>query len=91
MKDLLLGTAASFAAPKPAPKPVLPRRSYSISEWCEAEGISRAKYYELKRKGQNPDETRPDGPSGQLVRITEEASRRWHKRFRVKATKKIES
>lgn len=86
MKELLLGSAASLAAPEPRlRKSPLSRRSYSISEFCQTEGFSRGYYYgTLKKLGLNPDETRP---GGNTVRITEEARARWHKRHTVKPTK----
>jgi hypothetical protein len=47
--------------------------SSTIMDFCAAEKISRAKYYELKKKGMGPDETRVDG----IIRITPESHARW--------------
>jgi hypothetical protein len=50
--------------------------SSTIAEFCATEKISRAKYYVLKKKGLNPDETVVDG----IIRITPEAHLRWRRR-----------
>ena len=55
--------------------------SSTISEFCTAEKISRAKYYELKNKGLGPDETRVDG----VIRITPESHVRWRRRHTRRA------
>jgi hypothetical protein len=51
-------------------------RSLTISEFCEAEGFSTAKYHELQRKGLGPQELR--FPGSQIVRITPTARLAWH-------------
>jgi hypothetical protein len=50
--------------------------SKTIFEFCQAERISRSKYYELKNKGLGPDETRVDG----IIRIVPESHARWRRR-----------
>jgi hypothetical protein len=50
--------------------------SSTIAEFCAAEKISRAKYYELKKKGLGPAETRIDG----IIRITPESHARWRRK-----------
>jgi hypothetical protein len=50
--------------------------SSTIAEFCAAEKISRAKYYELKKKGLGPAETRVDG----IIRITPESHARWRRK-----------
>ena len=46
-----------------------PKRSLSQNGFCYVENISKAKYYELKKRGLAPDETNIDG----LIRITPKA------------------
>lgn len=55
--------------------------SKTISGFCAAEDISRAKYYELKKNGLGPDETRVDG----IIRITPESHVRWRRRHTKRA------
>ena len=55
--------------------------SKTITGFCTAEDISRAKYYELKKKGLGPDETRVDG----IIRITPESHARWRRRHTKQA------
>ena len=66
------------ARPRAPPSPKLPhieRRAYRIVEFCAAHGISRAKYYELRKLGLGPHETNVDG----VIIITEEDATRWRK------------
>lgn len=51
------------------------RVAFSISEFCERNGISRSKYHKLKRDGRGPAEMR----DGRIVRITLESELAWHK------------
>jgi hypothetical protein len=55
--------------------------SSTIAGFCAAENISRAKYYELKKKGLGPDETRVDG----VIRITPESHQRWRRKHTQRA------
>ena len=54
-----------------------PKRSLSQNGFCYVENISKAKYYELKKRGLAPDETNIDG----LIRITPKAREAWHARM----------
>jgi hypothetical protein len=56
--------------------------SSTIAEFCATEKISRAKYYELKKKGLTPDETRIDG----IIRISPESHERWRRKHTRRAT-----
>jgi hypothetical protein len=58
--------------------------SFTISEFCAVEKISRAKYYDLKKNGKNPDETVVDG----IIRITPASRARWHRRHTKRASVK---
>jgi len=53
------------------------RRSLSQKQFCWVENISKAKFYELKKRGLAPDETNIDG----LLRITPKAREEWHERM----------
>ena len=54
-------------------------RSFTIAQLLVAENICRSTYYDLRKRGLGPDETRfPDSP---IVRITPEARVAWHKRL----------
>jgi hypothetical protein len=53
-----------------------PRRSLSQQEFCWLE-ISKAKFYELKKRGLTPDEIDIDG----VLRITPKAREEWHARM----------
>jgi len=55
--------------------------SLTIMGFCAAENISRAGYYNLKKKGLAPDETR----IGRTIRITPEAHMRWRRKHTVRA------
>jgi predicted DNA-binding transcriptional regulator AlpA len=55
----------------------LPRAAYTIKEFCEAHGFSRAQYYRLRAQGRAPRETRF---GGSLVIISQESAREWRKR-----------
>jgi hypothetical protein len=54
-----------------------PRRSLSQQEFCWLENISKAKFYELKKRGLTPDEIDIDG----VLRITPESREAWHARM----------
>src|SRR5262249_37851949 len=54
------------------------RLAFTIKEFCECHRLSRAQYYELKKRGLTPDEMRL-GP--QLVFITTESAREWRQRM----------
>ena len=53
----------------------------SVDDFCVIEGISRTAYYEMKRRGEGPDET----AAGRRRTISPEAHRRWRKRSIVRA------
>jgi hypothetical protein len=66
-------------------RPEIPARSFAtgepsktIREFCQAEKISRSKYYGLKKEGKAPDETRP---SDGVVRITPESHAKWRRKW----------
>lgn len=52
-----------------------PRKAYSILEFCEAHGISRAQFYVLLKAGQGPRVMRVGGRR----LISEEAAADWRK------------
>jgi predicted DNA-binding transcriptional regulator AlpA len=54
-----------------------PNASLTIEGFCEAEGIARPTYYELRKDGRGPEEMRL-GP--QIIRITAQAHARWRAR-----------
>jgi hypothetical protein len=47
----------------------------TIAEFCASEKISRAKYFDLRRKGRAPVEMR----DGKWVRISPEAKQAWRR------------
>ena len=47
--------------------------SKTIAEFCESEGISKSKYYKMKKAGTTPDEMRVDG----IIRITPMSHAKW--------------
>jgi hypothetical protein len=51
----------------------------SVAGFCSRKGISRATYYNLRKRGCGPREVQPV-PGGRIV-ITPEAERDWEKRF----------
>jgi len=53
----------------------VPRAAYSVREFCEAYGISKAMYYKLKADHLNPREMR----IGSRVRISLEAAQAWNR------------
>jgi hypothetical protein len=59
-----------------SPMDIDPRRSLSQQEFCWLEHISKAKFYELKKRGLTPDEIDIDG----VLRITPKARETWHAR-----------
>jgi predicted DNA-binding transcriptional regulator AlpA len=68
--------------PPPIGPPLLPRKAFTIGEFCKVHGISRTQYYQLKKQGRAPQEMRL-GP--QSVRISEEAAHAWRKQQSKKA------
>ena len=52
------------------------RAALTIDEFCYSHGISRATYYNMRKRGEGPDETRACG----RILISEESARRWRKR-----------
>ena len=58
-----------------------PKRSLSQDQFCWLENISKAKFYELKKRGLAPDVTNIDG----LQRITPESREAWHERMAERA------
>jgi hypothetical protein len=61
------------------------RSSFTISEFCQRNGISRGFYYKLKGKGLGPREMSPDG---NLIRISVEAEVAWKLAAEVAAAEK---
>jgi hypothetical protein len=55
--------------------PHIARRAFRVVEFCAAHGVSRGKYYQLKKLGLGPHETDVDG----VIIITEEDAARWRK------------
>jgi hypothetical protein len=71
---------------RPAPKlPHIQRRAYRIVEFCAAHGVSRAKYYELRKLGLGPHETDVDG----VIIITEEDAAVWRKKRSAASRKSV--
>jgi hypothetical protein len=52
------------------------RLAFTISEFCAAHGLGRSTYYQLKKRGQTPDEIRV----GRVPLITVEAARTWRRK-----------
>ena len=52
------------------------RAAFTIDEFCWAHGFSRASYYNMKVRGEGPEEARV----GRHVIITAEAAARWRRR-----------
>jgi hypothetical protein len=65
------------------PNPLFGEPSKTIDEFCQHEGISRSKYYELRENGEGPAELRVSG----IIRITPQAHARWHRKHTKKYTK----
>jgi predicted DNA-binding transcriptional regulator AlpA len=57
------------------------RRSYTISEWCQAHGFSRVFFYKLLKEGDAPLTI----GTGKRTRISVQADERWVKRQETKA------
>ena len=57
-------------------------QSYTIPQFCWAEGISRSQYYELKKIKKAPREMRPTNGT---VRISPEARRDWRREREAEA------
>jgi hypothetical protein len=55
------------------------RRSQTIKEFCVAEHISLASFYELDKRGLTPEVL--EVPGTKIRRITPEARTRWHARM----------
>jgi hypothetical protein len=53
-----------------------PERALTIREFCEAEHISPASFYKMRRLGVGPCEEHVPGTT--IIRITAEARRAWH-------------
>jgi hypothetical protein len=60
--------------------------AYSVREFCEIHGISLASYYNLKNRGEGPDEMRV---LGRVLISVEEAARWRKKRTRKSQTAKV--
>jgi hypothetical protein len=52
------------------------REAFSVAEFCTAHRISRASYYNQRKRGEGPDELHV----GSRVLITLEAAHRWRRR-----------
>lgn len=60
---------------KPRPVPAAERAASTREEFCRSHRISRSKYYELKKRGQAPDEMIVDGRH----LISNESAERWRR------------
>lgn len=58
------------------PRAALSSGSKTINEFCHDNRLSRSGYYQLKRRGEGPVETRYGG----IVRITHAEEAEWHRR-----------
>src|SRR4051812_46947740 len=58
-----------------------PKRSLSQNEFCYVEKISKAKFFDLEKRGLGPDVTDIDG----IQRITPESREAWHERMAERA------
>jgi hypothetical protein len=63
----------------PKPQPPVPRRAFTIVEFCVAHRLSRSSYYNLKIKKRTPAETELT-PGGKKI-ITEESAAAWRAKF----------
>jgi hypothetical protein len=59
--------------------PLVGEPSKTISGFCQHERISRATYYELRKLGKGPDETRVEG----IIRITPQSHAKWRRKNTV--------
>jgi hypothetical protein len=69
---------------RPRPVPAAERAASTREEFCLGHRISRSKYYELKKRGEAPDEMIVDGKH----LISNESAARWRKQ-RTAASKKL--
>jgi len=67
---------------KPRPVPAAERAASTREEFCRSHRISRSKYYEIKKRGEGPDEMIVDGKH----LISNESAARWRKQQERKAT-----
>lgn len=67
---------------KPRPVPAAERAASTREEFARSHRISRSKYYEIRKKGEGPDEMIVDGKH----LISNEAAARWRKQQERKAT-----
>ena len=65
-----------MARPETAAR-TIERAAYTINEFCESHGFSRAHYYNLKAAGKAPEELNALGK----ILITREAAAKWRKRM----------
>jgi hypothetical protein len=66
---------------KPRPVPAAERAASTREEFCRSHRISRSKYYEIKKRGEGPDEMIVDGRH----LISNESAARWRKQRERKA------
>lgn len=59
------------------------RTTYSVTEFCKAEGIGKSTLYDLWRIGKGPVYYRIGASETGPRRITEEDRRQWHERCRA--------
>ena len=81
-----LNVLSSPPAPTTAAPPLDDDRSWTISGFCAVEKFSKSFYYDLRKRGLAPDETR--FPDSSTVRITPAARAAWHERLKVLAQTK---
>ena len=65
------------------PRPPTPRLVLSISEFCEAHGISEGFFYKLKKQGEGPREMKV----GTRTLITFESAAEWRRAREIKHTR----
>ena len=67
----------------PPTGPPIEKKLFTIPEFCRRNSISRAFYYELKKRGLTPREVRD---LGRIIRITIEAETEWRAERNAAAT-----
>jgi hypothetical protein len=68
---------------RPARALPLEERSLTLDEFCAVENLCMASYFKARRLGNGPQELRIPGTN--IVRITPEARREWHRRMAEQA------
>jgi hypothetical protein len=63
------------------------RAALTIDEFCYSHGISRATYYNMRKRGEGPDETRARG----RILISDESARRLRKRATATPVRRVDT